>query len=133
MPLFSLGDDGNIGYSSISTSVDQVTPVPSRTDPGRSKRSQPIPKYYNIVPNTLPYRTSPSQPHFNFTVPYRTRFLYSRKVPHCTVLGTGKIYCKCPFAPPRLRCGVKAVVVTAFINGISNGPCIVNGPSFPSC
>ncbi len=72
MPLFFLGDDGNIGYTSYSISVDQVTPVLTRTDPGRLMPSQPILKYSSIVPSTLPYRPSPSQPHYDSTVPYGT-------------------------------------------------------------
>ena len=65
MPLFPLGDDGNIGYSTFPFCVDRMTPVPSQPVPARLRQSQPVPASQRIVPSTLPYYPSPSQPHYN--------------------------------------------------------------------
>ena len=76
MPLFSLGDGGNIGYTSFSSSVDQETPVPSRTNPANINPFQPIPAHTQILKYRTKYATVPSQPVpapllFYITVRYR--------------------------------------------------------------
>ena len=77
MPLFTLGDGGNIGYTSFPYSVDQETPVPSRTDPASPNPFHPIPAHFFILKYRTKYAPVLSQPVpapllFNGTGRYRT-------------------------------------------------------------